>query len=304
MRFDRLISFTTTLLIPALVMFQTSAQATERVIQGAFESVRINGTPQRVVVLDDSALDAALSLGVKPVGSLASRGGTDVPAYLKDEAGTIAIVGSVREPNLEAVLALQPDLILASGELPKAQYSRLSLIAPTVVPGGDVSQDWRDVFKFYGHALNKDEESKQRIAEVEARLASLREQLVDAPKVSVIRWNAQGPFIMASHLFAGQLLDAVGFKPNDLATKTRKPHTDILSLENLGKADADWIFLATLNADGRKALEDAKQQPAFKRLKAVQNDQVIPVDGDVWSSSSGYFAAQRVLDDIEKVLHD
>lgn len=287
-----------------LLVFLGSAQAAERTLEGAFEPVVISGTPQRVVVLDDSALDAALAVGVKPVGALASRGGTDVPDYLKEKAGTVAIVGAVREPNLEAVLMLQPDLIIASSELPKAQYDRLKLIAPTVVPGTDVTQDWRKQLAFYGHALNKDEESKQRISEVEDRLAALRERVSDAAHVSVIRWNAQGPFIMASHLFAGQMLDAVGFKPNELATQTRKPHTDILSLENLGKADADWVFLATLNDDGRKALEAAKQQPAFQRLGAVRNDQVIPVDGDVWSSSSGYFAAQHVLDDIEKVLKD
>ncbi len=299
LRFRSLIALiTTTLLLSPLL------QAAERTVDTNYGPVNVEGTPQRVVALGENALDAALSLGVQPVGALASRGGTDVPDYLKEKAGAITLVGTVREPNLEAVLALQPDLILASTELPQAQYDRLSLIAPTVVPKGGTFQDWRKVVSVYGHALGKGDESKQRIAEIDARVASMRERLSGNPQVSVIRWNPQGPFIMSSQLFVGQLLDAIGFKPNELSTQTRKPHTDILSLENLSKADADWIFLATLNADGRKALEEAKQQPAFNRLSAVQNDHVVTVDGQVWSSSSGYMAAQRVLDDVEKVLLD
>lgn len=279
-------------------------QAAERTLDTAFGPVTLDGSPQRVVALGENALDAALSLGIQPVGTLASRGGTDVPDYLKEKAGQIALVGTVREPNLEAVLAQQPDLILASPELPKAQYDRLSLIAPTVVPKGNSFRDWREVYGVYAKALGKADEGERRIEEIDARIAAMRNRLQGSPQVSVVRWNPQGPFIMSSQLFVGQLLDSIGFKPNELATQTKKPHTDILSLENLGKADADWIFLATLNADGQKALEEARQQPAFTRLGAVKNDHVVTVDGQVWSSSSGYLAAQRVLDDVEKALLD
>ncbi|MOA24063.1 Fe(3+)-citrate-binding protein YfmC precursor [compost metagenome] len=119
----------------------------------------------------------------------------------------------------------------------------------------------------------------------------------------MVRWNPQGPFVMSSHLFAGQLLQALGFGSNALAaSQTHKPHTDILSLENLAKADADWIFLATLNPEGQQALAEARQQPAFTRLQAVSNDHVASVDGQSWSSSSGYLAAQHILDDVEKAM--
>jgi len=291
-------------LLVATLLFCTQVHAAARTIDSLHGPVKLDGVPQRVVALGENALDAALSLGVQPVGALASRGGTDVPDYLKEKAGKITLVGTVREPNLEAVLALQPDLILASTELPKAQYDRLSLIAPTVVPKGGTFQDWRKVYAVYADALGKQADGQRRIEEIDARLARMRERLSGQPQVSVIRWNPQGPFIMSSQLFVGQLLDAIGFKPNDLSTQTKKPHTDILSLENLDKADAEWIFLATLNADGRKALEDARQQPAFRRLNAVKNGHVVTVDGQVWSSSSGYLAAQRVLDDVEKALLD
>lgn len=290
-------------LLAACVLLSTPLHAAPRILDGAYGPITLEGSPKRVVALGDSALDAALSLGAQPVGTLASRGGNDVPDYLKEKAGKITLVGSVREPNLEAVLRLQPDLILASGELSRDLYAKLSLMAPTVVPKGGNFEDWRKTFTFYAEALNKAEEGQQRIAEVDARVADLRQHLPQGQQVSVVRWNPQGPFIMSSQLFVGQLLDGMGFKPNELAAAQKnKPHSDVLSLENLSRVDADWIFLATLNPDGRKALEAARQQPAFTRLKAVNNDRVASVDGQIWSSSSGYLAAQHILDDVEKAL--
>lgn len=286
----------------ACLLASTGTLAAARMVEGAFGPVQVPDAPQRVVALGDNALDAALSLGVRPLGTLASRGGTDVPEYLKAKAGEITLVGTVREPNLEAVLGLQPDLILASTELPRALYDKLSLIAPTVVPKGGSFQDWRDLYRVYAQGLGKTAQAKSNIAEIDARIAALRERLPAGQQVSVVRWNPQGPFVMSSRLFVGQLLAALGLEPNPLAAETQRPHTDILSLENLNKADGDWIFLATLNPDGEQALADARQQPAFKRLEAVKNDHLISVDGQIWSSSSGYLAAQQILDDVERAL--
>ena len=66
--------------------------------------------------------------------------------------------------------------------------------------------------------------------------------------------------------------------------------------------DADWLFVASLNADGASALEAARQQPAFTRLHAVRQNHVATVDGQVWASGSGPLAAHQVLDDLQRIL--
>ncbi|QMV65667.1 iron-siderophore ABC transporter substrate-binding protein [Pseudomonas berkeleyensis] len=293
------------LVIATSLFLALPLHASERTLDSAYGPLKLSGTPQRVVALGDSALDATLSLGIQPVGTLASRGGNDVPDYLKTKAGKITLVGSVREPNLEAILRLQPDLVLASSDLSRELYAKLSLMAPTVVPTGTAFQDWRDTYMTYAQALGRKEQGQQHIAEIEQRSAELRRRLPQNQEVSVVRWNPQGPVIMSSHLFVGQLLNELGLRANELAAaQVQKPHSDVLSLENLSRINADWIFLATLNPDGRKALDDARKQPAFTRLQAVADDHVVTVDGQIWSSSSGYLAAQQVLDDVEKALLD
>ena len=83
-----------------------------------------------------AALDAALAAGVTPIGAVTTRGGDNVAQYVTDylnahELAHPEIVGVVREINIEAVLAQQPDLILAAAQLPEEQYQLLSQIAPT-----------------------------------------------------------------------------------------------------------------------------------------------------------------------------
>ncbi|SHM07737.1 iron-siderophore ABC transporter substrate-binding protein [Phytopseudomonas punonensis] len=280
-----------------------SALAESRTLDTAYGEIKLASTPQRVVTLGENALDVALSVGVTPLGSVATRGGSDVSAYLKSKAGDIKIVGTARETNLESVFALQPDLILASPELSRDQYQKLSLIAPTVVPKGNSFEDWRNNVEFYGEALGKSSEAKAAIAAVDARIDAVKGKIEPGQVASVVRWSPQGPGVMSQHLFVGQLLSQLGFKGTAMAAElTKKPHSDALSLENLSRIDADWLFLATLNADGDKALEQARQQPAFARLKAVSSGHVQSVDGQIWSSGSGPLAANVVLDDVEKAI--
>ena len=279
------------------------ALAESRSLDTAYGEIKLDGTPQRVVTLSENALDVALAVGVKPLGSVATRGGSDVSAYLKDKAGDIKIVGTARETNLESVFALQPDLILAGPELSKDQYQKLSLIAPTLVPKGNAFADWRHNVEFYGQTLGKQPEAKAAIAAVDARIEDLKGKIEPGQVASVVRWSPQGPGVMSQHLFVGQLLGQLGFKGTAMAAElTRKPHSDALSLENLSRIDGDWLFLATLNADGDKALEQARQQPAFARLKAVSSGHVQSVDGQIWSSGAGPLAANVILDDVEKAV--
>ena len=278
-------------------------QAQEKTLDTAFGPVKVKADPQRVITLDEGALDTVLALDMQPVGSVAARGGKDLPDYLQPHAKNVAIVGATREPNLEAILSQRPDLILAPPGLEKRVYDILSKIAPTVVSTVPTTAPWQERNALYAAALGKEEAFKERLAKVETHIASLRDRVESGQTFSVVRWNPQGPMAMSSQLITGQILTALGLKSTDIAAGLgERPHSDILSLENLGAVDADWLFMATLNAQGEATLAAARQQSAFTRLNAVRNDRAIPVDGQVWSSATGILAAEYILNDIEKIL--
>src|SRR5690625_529068 len=265
--------------------------------------ISVSTQPERVVVLDEGALDTALSVGVTPIAALASRGGSDIAQYLQDHVTEpIAIVGTVREPNLEAIYRLRPDLILASSETNDALYQKLSRIAPTIVPPAESTfADWKVNVRLFAQALNKKEAIEEKLADIDAQLDMINRQNSDIPtSVAVVRWNPQGPVLMSGQLFTGQLIRAAGFATLPLADElTQRPHSDTLSLENLAQIDADWLLLASLNDDGQKALINAQEQAAFLSLVAVLIDQVTIMDSPVWSSGYGPLAAEAITRNLE-----
>lgn len=84
----------------------TAAKGGKRSIDTAFGAVEVPAEAKKVVALNDTSLDTALALGVTPVGTSASRGGTTAPAYLKADA--VPLVATVKEPNIEAILKAAP----------------------------------------------------------------------------------------------------------------------------------------------------------------------------------------------------
>lgn len=294
----------------ALCLAALATGVEARTLETAHGPVEVSDAPERVVTLYEGALDAALAAGVAPLGAVTSRGSNGVARYIEDHLNghELAIVGVVREFNLEAVLTQSPDLILAPPRLSDEQYALLSRIAPTVVPvaQGITPEAWKDEARLYGEALGRAEQIEDAIAAVEARAAELAETIaaegVDR-ETTLVRWMPQGPMVMSSQLFSAGLLTAVGLEVQDAGLIPEgASHSDPLSLENLSLVDSDWMFLATLNEEGQEALDAARTSPAFARLQVVESDRVIPVDGQLWSSANGPLAAQAILDDIEAAL--
>src|SRR5690625_1009970 len=291
--------------LSALLLGANMAHAqNERQLDTVYGTVTVSGQPERVVVLDEGALDTALSVGVQPIAALASRGGSDVAQYLQEYlTAPIEIESTVREPNIEAIFRLRPDLILASVETNEALYKKLSRIAPTVVPERENTfTDWKTTVRLFGYALDKENEIEKKLADIDEQLEAMHAYWNEPQTVSVVRWNPQGPIMMSGKLFTGQLIRAAGLETLPLANDLgQRPHSDTLSLENLVQIDADWLLLASLTADGEAALIEAQKQPVFQRLAAVQNDYVKVVDGQVWSSGYGPLAAEVIIEDLAQL---
>ncbi|WP_328187151.1 iron-siderophore ABC transporter substrate-binding protein [Marinobacter sp. OP 3.4] len=302
--------FTALLSTLVLGILSGPSHADTRTITTAFGDVEVDGRPETVVTLYEGALDSAIAVGAQPVGAVITRGGQNVANYIQEAAGDIEIVGTPGETNLEAVIALQPDIILASAWTSEEQYRLLSRIAPTIVLDVPAYQDdtWKRELTLFARALGRENRAADVIARVEQRAAEVRAQVEAATDggqrdTALVRWMPQGPLVMAEGLFSATVLASAGFEVDDAdLVKEGRPHSQPLSQENLSLMDHSWIFLATLNEDGREALAVAREAPAFQRLEANDTDQIVPVDGTLWTSASGPLAALAILDDIEAAL--
>ncbi|MEZ4730967.1 MAG: iron-siderophore ABC transporter substrate-binding protein [Caldilineaceae bacterium] len=280
-----------------------AADAVRTVTDALGNEVTISANPQRVVTLTEIDLDSALALGLTPVGSVNGRGQLDLPAYLSEMTDGITSVGSLAEPSLEAIVALDPDLILAGNMIPaiEALLPELSEIAP-VVATYQGSDDWKTTFQHVAEILNRQREADAFLAEYDAIANQIASSLGDETvEVSITRWMPQGPVVMIPASFSSLVLADAGLaRPEAHAglAGDHPAHSDPISLESLDLIDGDWIFLGTLNEEGATSLAEAQENVLFQQLSAVQNEHVVPVDGTVWTSVGGPLAAMQVLQDV------
>ncbi|MBE9101800.1 iron-siderophore ABC transporter substrate-binding protein [filamentous cyanobacterium LEGE 07170] len=259
-------------------------------------------SPERVVVLDYAPLDTALALGIQPVGTIELL---DFPIY-PDDINTIATVGAGTQPNLEAILQLQPDLILGSRAIFSRWYGRLSQIAPTVLTEDNGRDgEWQENVRLYAEALGKAEQAEQLLADYQQRVAAFQTSLsepLQQMEVSVITTWTGGVLAYSADSFSGAVLRDIGFARNPAQGEGRR-YGIRLSREDLTQIDGDVLFLlhsATLEASVAKA--DFVDDPLWSQLNAVEQGLVCEVNTAVWAGGRSILAANQILQDVETCL--
>ncbi|MEV7679091.1 iron-siderophore ABC transporter substrate-binding protein [Streptomyces sp. NPDC088341] len=266
--------------------------------------VKVAHAPERVVVLDTDALDSAVTLGVTPVGATTAVDKAPFSTYLPaDRLKGIKPVGLIAEPNLEAIAALKPDLILSSKVRDEKNYASLSKIAPTVFTD-TTGPTWRENFQLHADALGRTNEAAAVVADYEAHVKRLTEALGGAAKaketkVGFVRFvEGADTRLYLNDTFVGSLLKdlQVGRPANQDTTGFSLD----VSPEQIDKADADVIFHSTYG-DPEKAKEtDTVGGPLWKNLDAVKKNMAFEVDDNLWMLGIGYTGAGQILDAMEK----
>ncbi|WP_245177039.1 iron-siderophore ABC transporter substrate-binding protein [Geodermatophilus sp. DF01_2] len=264
----------------------------------AMGTTEVPADPQRVVTLDTPHLDTALSLGVTPVGSVQSSVAEGLPGYLGDRTEGIEIVGTIEEPDLEAIAALDPDLILSSQVRHEQIYDRLSQIAPTVFT--DYEEGWQSIFTTTAEALGLAEEGEQALAEYEQQADQVGEAIgAEGATASVVRFLPDETRIYGPETFAGSVLTDVGFDLPEL--EYDEYSMAYISPEQVEQADADVIF-STTYGDPVATTKDAVTA-LWGNLEAVP-DCAFEVEDDEWMLGIGLIGAEIVLDDVESFLDE
>ncbi len=264
-------------------------------VEHARGTVELEAAPQRVVTLEPVETDTAVALGVVPVGAAVLSVEAGVPAYLGEEAQAIEVVGTVPEPNLEAIAALEPDLILGTESRHSDLYDQLASVAPTVFMATQ-TDPWQENVLLVGRALGREADAQALLDAYDARCAQLQEDYGVSGTAQLLRprdgiVSAYGP-----RSFAGSTLECVGF-----TTPEQEWGEDIsvdLSPERVTEVAADLVLVSAADPD------DASAVPAEIPLNAASFPDVRVVDQSSWISGVGPLGGQAVLDDVERFLQD
>ncbi|MEU6642656.1 iron-siderophore ABC transporter substrate-binding protein [Saccharomonospora sp. NPDC046836] len=275
--------------------FGTSLGAGEfpRIVRHALGDTEIPEQPRRVVTLDSGETEAVLALDIVPVGI------AETP-NLPETVADLPKVGSVGEPNLEAILALEPDLILSNASRDEALYEQLSAIAPTVM-GIKTGAPWQQNTELYAMALGREETVAEVKETYEARSAQVRQLRGDErPEVSFVRIRTDDLRLYQRSSFPGTVLAGAGLpRPEESNLDTNNID---LSPEQVERIDADVLFVAVDDDVATEEVDALLDSDLWQSLGAVSAGNVHIVDASVWYASSGYEGAHQMLTDVETAL--
>ncbi|KUL37190.1 iron-siderophore ABC transporter substrate-binding protein [Streptomyces sp. NRRL F-4489] len=273
-------------------------------VRTAMGEVSVPDSPRRVVVLDTAELDSALTLGVTPVGATRADTAAGFPAYLpKDKLAAIKNVGTIGAPNLEAIAALQPDLILTSKVRDGQRYAELSKIAPTVMTES-TGYPWKQNFAVHAAALNRVPEAKRAVAAYREHAERVTRSLggpaaARALRVNVVRFvQGADTRVYGCRSYIGTVLDDLGTGPTAVVNGAKDGLMVEVGPEQITRADADAVFYATYGTPEKSQESQITAGPLWKHLRAVRNGKALRVDDQLWIQGIGYTGANRILDEI------
>ncbi|MZQ80863.1 ABC transporter substrate-binding protein [Paenibacillus sp. 5J-6] len=260
--------------------------------------------PERIAVLDPQFMDHMLALGEQPAGSVLDPDDlSSFPEYLFGKLRAVKPLGTMREPDLEALRSLAPDLIICT-EVQQNLYASLTQIAPTIMLKRN--RDWRETLRTFGRIMGKKQEAEQVLQHYKHKINGLKSQLatkLHGQSVTMIRPLDNSIRLHTSaHRTAAILYTDLGLYPPKLAVD-RKRTSSLISLDGLPEVDADHYFVLTNNQF--KAMSDEIQTTAtWKSLRAVQQQHVYQAKSSIWIAYYGPIAMNQVVDQVASVFLD
>ncbi|GJF10627.1 Fe3+-citrate ABC transporter substrate-binding protein [Mycolicibacterium cyprinidarum] len=274
------------------------------------ETTLVRADPQRIVALAGDQLDALCALGLQSriVAAALPDGSVDQPSYLGTVISELPGAGSRSDPDLDAIAAVTPDLILGSVALTPGDFPALSEIAPTVFDGPP-GVAWRDNLRTVGAATGR-LEAANALIEAFDRAADKTGADNDAThfQASVVQFTDTTMRVFGADNFPAGVLADVGVDRPAAQRFTDKPYIEVgISNADLGDspdfsiADGDIVYLSFATAEARQRAPEVMDSDAWKRLSANRDNRVFAVNNEVWQTGDGIVAARGILADLRWV---
>ena len=270
----------------------------------AKEPVEVKKNPGKVVVFDFGMLDTFDELGIEVAGVPQKN----IPSYLsKYEDEKYENVGGLKEPDLETIHAMQPDVIFISGRQ-SDMYDELSEIAPTVYVGLDTSnymESFKGNMEMVAEIFGKEDEMTAELAEIDEQITAIKEK-TDASdeKALIILGNEGKVSAYGSSSRFGIIHDVFGFKAADDNIET-STHGQSITFEYILETNPDVLFVIDRDAaiGGESSAKDSVENDLVKKTTAYENDAIYYLDPNYWYlSGGGLLSIKEMIKEIEDAL--
>ena len=263
--------------------------------------------PKRIVVLAGDELDSLCALGLQAriVAAALPDGSDSQPSYLGTVVHDAPPAGPRSAPDLAAIAAAKPDLILGSQALTPEAYPALAAIAPTVFTAA-AGDRWQDNLRLVGAATGRPRAADELIAGFtdQARQAGAANDAAHF-QASVVQFTDSSVRIWGAENFPASVLAAVGVDRPAAQRFTDKPYVEVGITDaeldrspDLSMADGDVVYLSFDSPAAKARAPKVLESDAWRRLSANRDNRVFVVNNEVWQTGQGLIAARGIVEDL------
>lgn len=266
--------------------------------------------PERIAILDMACLDILDSLGVggRVVGS-ASTSLDYLQDYVTDE--NIENLGTIKEADMEAVMACEPDVIFIGGRL-SSSYDALSEIAPVVYLSTDteigVVESVRKNASTIAAMFGLEDQVDELMADFDERIETLA--AFAEGKTAIVGMCTSGSFnVLGNDGRCSMIGREIGFENVGVdANADTSTHGNEASFEYVVEKNPDYIFVmdrdAAIGTDGAQLAQDIMENELVQGTDAYKNGQLVYLEHPaVWyTAEGGVQALDLMLQDLETTL--
>ncbi len=256
----------------------------------------VKKNPKKVIVFDFGVLDTLDELGIDVTGVPQAT----IPSYLKKYADKkYTNVGSLKEPDFEAIHALKPDVIIISARQAEL-YDQFAEIAPTVFLSIDYTK-YMDSFEknmnLIGKIFDKEDKVASELKDIEANVKELHSKASSLNEKALIvlanegKVSAYGP----SSRF-GLIHDVFGFGAADKNIEV-STHGQSITFEYIKEKNPDVLFVIdrATAVGGEVGAKEIVENELVKKTSAYQNKKIIYLDADTWYLSGGGLKSVKAM---------
>ncbi|MDR7855530.1 siderophore ABC transporter substrate-binding protein [Tissierella sp.] len=268
-------------------------------------SVTVPVNPKNVVALDNRTFETLSDWGIElaavPKGVMSS----DSP-YVADES--VQDIGNHREPNLEILAAVNPELVII-GQRFANYYEDIKALVPNAVvidlnfdvsetadtPGENLLNGLKNSTITLGKIFDKNEEAEQLAAELDKSIENVKSTYNGTDKVMsvVVSGGNIGFSAPYSGRVWGPMYDIFGWVPALEVSSASSDHQgDDISVEAIAQSNPDWIFVLDRDAavssttDAVPAEDVINNSPALQNTRAVSEEKIVYAPNDTYTNES------------------
>lgn len=258
---------------------------------------KVNKNPKRIVVFDYGILDSLDKLGVEGIVGVVQSG---LPDHLSKFASEeYSSIGSLKEPDMEKIFELTPDLIIISGRQAD-YYEELIKIAPTIhlgVKNENYLESFTENMNTLGKIFGEEKAVEKELATITESIEKLNTKVTEKGVNGLIALANDGAFsVYGAESRFGIIHNSFGVTPID-DTIEASTHGQKASFEYIVEKNPQYLFVVDRAAvtGGTTSAKELFENELMAKTDAYQNDNIVYLDPSIWYTATGGFTSTMMM---------